>query len=250
LDSLICFADCADCLKVASADKVSLDIDGPFAADLPLASDNLVLRAAGLFGSDQGARIALTKNLPVASGIGGGSADAAAALCALASLWGKDLPPVSAQARLGADVPVCVAGHATRARGIGDKLSPVPQMPVLIAVLVNPGRELPTATVFNATRNKENAGLPAFPSGSSPKEWIGYIARQRNDLTGAALSMIPEIGKIIGHLKASEGCHVARMSGSGATCFGLFESDAAAVSAALRIAEMHPNWWVQKTHLG
>ena len=249
LDSLVCFAEVADDLRVLPAKDLSLTIDGPFGADLPVQTDNLVLRAARMLGGNQGAEIHLTKNLPIAAGIGGGSADAAAAILALAALWGRDIPSVQALTGLGADVPVCVAGGPTRVEGVGDRLKPITQMPELSAVLVNPRRALATSSVFAATREKENPGLTAFPSGATPLGWIDYISCQRNDLSDAAMSLLPEIGSVIAELAAFLGCRVARMSGSGATCFGVFEDDATASSASQQIAAAHPNWWVQHTRL-
>jgi 4-diphosphocytidyl-2-C-methyl-D-erythritol kinase len=241
LDSLVVFAGIYDEIRIEPAERLSLDIDGPYAAAL-VGPDNLVLRAARLLAPDSGAAIRLTKNLPIASGIGGGSADAAATLRALARLWGMGLPDMAAVARLGADVPVCLANRPVRMRGIGEVISPLPLLPALDIVLVNAGVAVPTPQVFKALAQKTNPPmadtLPNWPDAATFCTWL---AAQRNDLQNPAASFAPEITETLGLLQAT-GCLFAGMSGSGATCFGLYPPEHAKPAAA-SIAQLRPDWW-------
>lgn len=260
IDSLVAFAEIGDSLTAAPADELSLVLDGPFAASLPGPEDNLVLRAARLLaeaaGVAAGARLALTKRLPVASGIGGGSADAAAALRALARLWRLDLPEAELMAlglRLGADLPVCFAGRASVMGGIGETIAPVPPLPPAPVLLVNPGVELATAAVFAARAVR----APAFSA--APARWpdapahaaelAARLAPTRNDLTAAAVALAPAVGEALALVSGQPGCLLSRMSGSGATCFGLFEEAAAAAASAAAIRAARPGWWVAATRL-
>jgi 4-diphosphocytidyl-2-C-methyl-D-erythritol kinase len=241
LDSLVVFAGIYDEIRVAPADRLSLDIDGPFAAGLA-GPDNLVLQAARLLAPERGAAIRLTKNLPVASGIGGGSADAAAALRALAQLWGVALPLAADVAVLGADVPVCLASCPVRMRGIGDVMSPLPPVPALDIVLVNAGVAVPTPQIFKALTQKTNApmaeALPHWPDAAAFCDWL---AAQRNDLQPPAAGIAPKIDETLGLLRET-GALFAGMSGSGATCFALYPIGAAK-TAADSIAKQRPDWW-------
>jgi 4-diphosphocytidyl-2-C-methyl-D-erythritol kinase len=261
LDSLAAFAAVGDELTFAPASDLSLVIDGPFARDLVADDSNLVLRAARALAADSGrkpaAAIRLTKRLPVASGIGGGSADAAAALRGLDRLWGTDLP-ASRLARmaldLGADVPVCLTGVASFFGGIGEEIFLADPLPPAHLVLVNPGAPLATAAVFRA-----RAAGPMGNRYSEPDRWTtvlpdavalaGMLARRRNDLTDAAIGLMPEIGDVLAIIEQQSACLIARLSGSGATCFGLFESRGAAREAASAIATARPAWWVVATSL-
>lgn len=241
LDSLAVFAGFGDVLHGQPADELSLSLSGPFGAVLADEQDNLVLRAARALGG-HGARLMLEKNLPVASGIGGGSADAAAALRLLCRLWKlapPDLPGIALT--LGADVPVCLAGHPSRMSGIGERLDPAPNIPPCGLVLVNPGVALATADVFRARRGawSSPAGLPhAWPD-------VGTMAHDlrelRNDLQPPAIALQPAIGDVIAALETTPGCRLARMSGSGATCFGLFDDPGVAAEVATRLRR--PDWW-------
>lgn len=249
LDSLVVFADVGDVLRMSYDDRISLQVTGPKAAEVPQDGDNLVLRAAHMFGAPNGAAIVLEKFLPAAAGIGGGSSDAAAALRGLAHLWSFGLP--RDVARLGADVPVCLQGRPCRMRGIGEELGDVPRVPPLWAVLVNPGVPVPTREVFAKLESAENAPmsdtLPAWPGQGALIEWL---ATQRNDLQTPATLIAPVIGDVIEALAASEGCALARMSGSGATCFGLYTTQEEARSAETALRRAHPDWWVQRARLG
>jgi 4-diphosphocytidyl-2-C-methyl-D-erythritol kinase len=244
LDSLVCFADIGDVLRVEAADGLSLSVDGPLSAGVPTDDSNLVLKAARLFEHSAGADISLTKNLPNAAGIGGGSADAAAALLALAELW--DVPLPDDVVRLGADVPVCLAPMALRMRGIGDELSLVAPLPPLWAVLVNPGVALETPPVFKALACKENAVMDRVPECGDAVGFASWCREQRNDLETPAIGLAPIIDDVLSALESSL---LARMSGSGATCFGLCESAVHADALASQIRADHPDWWVVSTTL-
>lgn len=242
LDSLVVFPDVGDVLRVAPADTLTLDIDGPFAGDLK--GDNLVLQAARLL-SDRGAAIGLEKNLPVASGIGGGSADAAAALRVLSNLWGIAIPAGDTLSGLGADVPVCMKQHPVRMQGIGDILTPLPPLPAFWIVLVNSGEGVNTGAVFQTMETRQNPPIStlrkAFPDCAS---LFAYLGQQRNDMQGAASRMSPVINTVLAQLSATPGCALARMSGSGGTCFGLYRTQDAAEAAAKAIQSAQPDWWV------
>jgi 4-diphosphocytidyl-2-C-methyl-D-erythritol kinase len=248
LDSLVAFADVGDRLTVAPADGLTLSVTGPFAAGLDAESDNLVLRAARALAARAGiapaGALVLEKNLPVASGIGGGSADAAAALRLLCRFWGLD--PASADslaAGLGADVPVCVAGVPAVMSGIGEVLTPAPALPDVGIVLVNPGVAISTPSVFRA-RSGAFSGPAYFPATGwhGCDALVAALRTTRNDLEPAARLLAPSIGQVLDTLGETPGCRLARMSGSGATCFGLFATPEAARAAVRTIART--GWWV------
>ncbi len=247
LDSLVVFADLGDVIRVEEADALQLDVTGPMAAGVPGGADNLVLRAAGLLDPVRGARITLEKHLPSAAGIGGGSSDAAATLRALSALWGVPLPRASVTVTLGADVPMCLTPVAQRISGIGEGALPVDGWPALPAVLVNPGVSVPTPRVFRALARKDNAPMPArLPEMGDARAVADFLSEMRNDLSAPAQTEAPVIRDVLGALDDSL---FAGMSGSGATCFGLYADDAAARSAAARIAAACPDWWVVPTTL-
>ncbi len=245
LDSLVVFADVGDRVSVVAADRLGLTITGPMAGSLPVAEDNLVLRAARLFGAGHGAAITLDKVLPVASGIGGGSADAAATLRALAALWGTGLPPLSRVLSLGADVPVCLAGVPARMEGVGEVITPVPGLPAAWLVLINPGVGVATPDVFGGLSRRDNPPLPrTLPALRGVAELAAFLQMQRNDLEPAAMLLAPVVAQVKSALAAQQGCLLARMSGSGATCFGLFADPLSAASAARAVRTAQPGWWV------
>lgn len=247
LDSLVVFADCGDRLWLDPGGPLGLIVSGPRAAGVPTDASNLILKAAAHLGAARGAAH-LEKHLPAAAGIGGGSSDAAAALRLYAEAQGCALPDDGAA--LGADVPVCLRGRATRMEGIGEGLSDLPGLPPLPAVLVNPGVDVPTPIVFKALAAKDNAPMPAaLPTLCDPQAFADWLTTQRNDLETPAQTVEPIITTVLERLSASEGCALARMSGSGATCFGLFGTAARASAAAALIAADHPDWWVQPTTL-
>lgn len=256
LDSLVAFAGVHDVVEVAPADELSLVAEGPFANALPAADDNLVLKAAVALkqaaGVAGGARIRLEKSLPVASGIGGGSSDAAAALAGLARLWDIDAGAVDMPAlglSLGADVPVCLKGYAAFVGGIGADIVRAPALPPAWLVLANPGKAVATAEVFR-TRQGDFGGSGRFDeSPATARVLAELLASRGNDLTEAAVALEPEIGAVLAALEAAAGVLLARMSGSGATCFGLFAEAGAAAAAGALIGRDHPGWWVRATPL-
>ncbi len=248
LDSLVVFAEVGDRLSVSAGSELSLTVTGPFAAGLAVEPDNLVLRAAhglaDLAGIRASGALVLEKNLPVASGIGGGSADAAATLRLLCRFWGI-APELNGLARtLGADVPVCLLGQPALMSGVGEILLPAPPLPQVGLVLVNPGVTVSTPGVFQARSGGGFSEVACFPRGG----WGDTFALAtdlrglRNDLQAAACSIAPAIGDVLVVLSSMPGCLLARMSGSGATCFGLFTSAGAAREAAVGITR--EGWWV------
>ncbi|MBV8651871.1 MAG: 4-(cytidine 5'-diphospho)-2-C-methyl-D-erythritol kinase [Alphaproteobacteria bacterium] len=251
LDSLVAFADIADVVTARPADDLTLAIDGPFAAELTGAADeNLILRAARLLASRAGvaagAAFGLTKILPVASGIGGGSSDAAAALRALAALWqvglnDRELTAIAGE--LGADVPVCLLARTAWLGGIGERIEAAPQLPPVGIVLVNPRIALPTPAVFKARRGAFSLPGRFDERPGDAASLAALLGARRNDLTDAAIGIVPEIAEILAALSATQGVRLARMSGSGATCFALYDGIAAARQAAERLAAQHPGWW-------
>ena len=245
LDSLAVFAAAGDVLHAEPADALSLDLRGPFADGLRAEPDNLVLRAARALAEGAGvaakARLVLDKRLPLASGIGGGSADAAAALRLLGRLWRVDSATVAAAAAgLGADVPVCVAGRPARMGGIGERLSAAPGLPAFGLLLVNPGVPVSTPEVFRARAGPFSAEAALPPAWDGAAAMAADLAELSNDLQAPATALCPVIADVLGWLRSRPGCLLARMSGSGATCFGVFADEAAAAAAATGVP---PSWW-------
>ncbi len=244
LDSLGVFAGAHDVVSAMESDVLSLSIDGPFAAGLQANADNLVLRAVRALAeaTDRPAHAALrlTKNLPIASGIGGGSADAAATLRALASLCGVTIPQNLAQT-LGADVPVCLRSTASRMTGIGEILTPAPGLPSCGLVLINPGVALSTPAVFRARTGAFSLPAALPPAWPNAHAMADTLASLTNDLQAAAEQLCPAISQVLAALRADSACLLSRMSGSGATCFGLYETPAAARQAAASLSR--PGWW-------
>lgn len=247
LDSLVAFTDLADEIEVAPASGLSLEIVGPAAASLDGDADNLALKAARLLAGRAGvaprAALRLTKRIPVAAGLGGGSADAAATLLALVELWRVAMPQeelFDLAATLGADVPMCLAGRPALASGIGERLAPAPQLPACAILLVNPGVALPTPAVFGARRGGFSASMPLGGGWQGLGEFAGDLARRGNDLTDAAISLQPEVGDVLERLRRSDGVAHVAMSGSGGTCFGLYRT----IEEAQRAASHLPvPWW-------
>ena len=243
LESIVGFADYGDVLTFEAADLTTLTISGPFAESLASEANNMVLKAAHCFSGEKGAAIRLQKNLPVASGIGGGSADAAAALRGLAALWDEPLPTPEVQLALGADVPVCLASGILLMQGIGEEIRPVSGVAAKPLILVNPGIFVSTPKIFRALATKENT-----PIELQKNHGWDWILEQRNDLQGPAVLIEPVITEVLDAITQA-GAKLARMSGSGATCFGVFDTEDLAENAALTIGANHPNWWVQATRL-
>ncbi|MEJ0018940.1 MAG: 4-(cytidine 5'-diphospho)-2-C-methyl-D-erythritol kinase [Acetobacteraceae bacterium] len=245
LDSLAVFAGAADRVTAAAAADLTLRIGGPFAAGLDTETDNLVLRAARALAAETGvkagAALVLDKHLPVASGIGGGSADAAATLRLLSRLWRRPAATAALAVRLGADVPVCLMSVPMRMGGIGEHLSPAPALPDCGILLVNPGVAVATADVFRARSGGWSMPAPLPVGWTSVAAMAADLAALRNDLEPAARSLRPVIGEVVAAIAGRAGCRLARMSGSGATCFGLFDDAAAAQRAAVDLRR--PGWW-------
>ena len=254
LESLIVFADVADEIEAVPAPGDSLTSTGPFAGGLGNGETNLVSRAVAAFRArwpgavETGLALTLHISLPVAAGIGGGSADAAAALRLMAGLSSQAIPIAELSAlaaQLGADVPACLLSRPLVARGIGEILAPLPEFPELHIVLVNPMVPLATADVFRRLRTHDNYPLPALPTPLTRPAQLGiWLAETRNDLEPPAIKLVPVIGDLIERLRAAPGCILARMSGSGATVFGLFGSSTQAHQAASDLRQASPDHWV------
>lgn len=252
LDSLVVFAGVGDCLWAEPAGSLELAVEGPFAGDVPTDGSNLVLRAARALAEALGrpaeARLILDKRLPVAAGIGGGSSDAAAALRALATLWAVEPDEnllLRLGAKLGADVPVCLFGGPALVGGVGEVLRPAPPLPEAWLVLANPGVALSTAEVFQARGGDPFAAPRACgPAPRDAEALAELLSARRNDLEAPARRLCPEIDAVLAALAGMPGCLLGRMSGSGATCFGLYGSAAEAGAAAAAIAAEQPAWWV------
>jgi len=258
LDSLVVFPQIGDRVSVEASEALELLIEGPFASNLESPSeDNLVLKAAALFAEEIGTaplkvKLTLSKRLPVASGIGGGSSDAATALRLLEDHTGIYLDDDRLHAialKLGADVPVCLSVQPQLMRGVGDNVSPAPQMPKSGMVLVNPRVGVSTPQVFSALKNRSNAALPPIPdSFETLSELIGLLTACRNDLQQPAIETCPEIAEILEALGAENDILFARMSGSGATVFGLCEAGRETeLERSLRTR--HPDWWIASGRL-
>jgi 4-diphosphocytidyl-2-C-methyl-D-erythritol kinase len=257
LDSLIAFADVGDCVTAAPAPSLSLTVGGPEAGAIAeLGEDNLVMGAArllaGATGANQpgaaplGAALYLDKQLPAASGIGGGSSDAAATLRALGRLWRHPLDPdalMTLALKLGADTPACLAARPVWVGGIGERLEPAPGLPPAGILLANPRRALPTAAVFTARRGAFSESGRFDPMPPDAAGLAAILRERRNDLTDAALTLLPGTLPVLKTLMQLPGALLARMSGSGATCFALFPDRAAALAAGALLARAEPQWW-------
>jgi len=245
VETVFAFAQAGDLLRVAEGDSLTLRIEGPFASQLTAEPDNLVLRAAAAlrqrFGIARGAALTLDKYLPIAAGLGGGSADAAATLRLLLRFWAlpnalEELVPIARA--LGADVPACLLSRPVRGEGRGDNLLPLAHWPLAGApvLLANPRIALSTAEVFRAWGGRDRGAL-------------GEPMTGRNDLEEPALRLVPAIGDVLEALRATKGVRLVRMSGSGASCFALYEHDQARDTAHAEIAARHPGWWLLASNL-
>ncbi len=253
--SLVVFAGIGDRLSLTPAAALSLKVTGAF-LDTGPADENLVLKAARALQAwanqhghkTEPVELALEKNVPVASGIGGGSSDAAATLLMLAAHWRlpiavDDLYALGLQ--LGADVPVCLRAASTLVSGVGETLTPIDTLPPFALLLVNPRVEVPTARVFKSLTARSGAYARALPALATARELAMYLDGTINDLAAPAKAIAPLIMQAENAIAATDGCLAARMSGSGATCFGLYETKPAADAAAQAIAAAHPGWWVK-----
>ncbi|HEY0599832.1 4-(cytidine 5'-diphospho)-2-C-methyl-D-erythritol kinase [Brevundimonas sp.] len=260
LASLVAFADIGDIVTVEAADRLSLDVRGPFADGLSAQDDNLILRALRALGEAAGTgepslAVTLDKRLPVAAGLGGGSSDAGAALKLARDALGLDLDDAALAeiaGTLGADGPMCLHARAAWAEGRGERLTFEPRLPSLPALLINPGVASPTGEVYRAY----DAGPPASAERPEPPPaWdvatvADWLAGRRNDLQAPAVARAPAIAEVLAAAATAPEVRLVRMSGSGATVFALFETPAAAAAAAGRLSENHPGWWIRPTNLG
>jgi 4-diphosphocytidyl-2-C-methyl-D-erythritol kinase len=260
IESVVAFADCADRLTLTPGPELTLQMSGPLAQACGATSDNLVLKAARLLAERvpnmKAGRFTLDKVLPVAAGIGGGSADAAAALRLLAQLNGLSLDDerlLEVALETGADVPVCLASRACDMTGVGETLLPL-SLPIIPCVMVNPCVPVATRDVFDALGLRSGEllvgatdvfrGTDWPEAGASVEDWVEVLADNTNDLEAPATRIQPVIGAVIAALNATNGAWLARMSGSGATCFAIYENTADAGRAADKIRRDHPDWWV------
>jgi 4-diphosphocytidyl-2-C-methyl-D-erythritol kinase len=262
LSSLMVFADVGDTLALREGGPLDLAIGGDFGAGLTAGEDNLVLRAGRALIAEAGGdlppfRLALTKDLPLAAGVGGGSSDAGAALRLIRDAFAPHIDDARLEAiaaSLGSDGAACVWGRPVIAEGRGEQLFPAPALPRLDAVLVNPRVESPTGPVYrayDAAGAPGDAHRPAMPEVfESAEELAGFMALCRNDLEAPALAIAPAIGAVLDTLRGEPETLLARVSGSGATCFALCAGDIEAEGLAERLVQIRPDWWVRRCRLG
>jgi 4-diphosphocytidyl-2-C-methyl-D-erythritol kinase len=253
LDSCVVFTQLSDRLTIVPDDRLTLELTGPFAPALGAQGDNLVIRAARRLaahaGRLPGGRLILDKRIPVTAGLGGGSADAAATLRGLNRVWDlglstSELLPIALE--LGADVPVCLFGRSARMRGIGERLEPL-DLPTLDLVLANPRRAVPTARAFAGLGPIGSVQPSEAPAPTSRSDLLDWLRGCSNDLEPPARRLVPTIDRVLEALAREPGCRLARMTGSGATCFGVFDDAPAAGRAAAALRRAHPEWWVVST---
>ena len=255
LESLVAFTSCGDEIVLDLADRFSLSLSGPFGAQLGSGEDNLALKAAKALaaaaGIRRGAHIALRKTLPIASGLGGGSADAAAVLRGLVRLWQIEpdrnlLHGIAAS--LGADVPACLDCVSCWIEGNGERVHALPALPTAGVLLINPGIPVPTPQVFAAIRSRRGLGVnPPEHAFKDVRALVDFLQATTNDLEAPARELAPVIGDVLRELADLPDILLVRMSGSGATCFGLFEDERAARAAAVLLREHQPEWWIAET---
>lgn len=256
LQSLIVFVDVGDRLTFAPHDGMFIDIEGPFATELQALRDNLVYKAARALADEYGVplrgKITLEKNLPTASGMGGGSSDAAATLTGLAKLWGlpeeQDRLLRLAQ-KLGADVPACLIRKPVWTEGIGEKITRLPEMPTMHLVLANPRAPTQTPEVFSRFDARFSPPIQFIGRRKTLREWIADLKIYRNDLTDAAIGVSPVISTVLQALRDTPNCHFSRLSGSGATCYGVYDNRESALAAVNKLHTAYPRWWIAAASL-
>jgi len=259
LASLVAFADIGDRVTMGQASRLSLSVTGPFGAGLD-GHDNLILKALRMLGEAVGIgeprlHVALDKRLPIAAGLGGGSADAGAVLRLAPRILGMEIDEailISVAERLGADAPMCLIGRSALAEGRGERLTFADPLPPLHALFVNPGVPSSTGAVYRAYDDDPvgDAVQPPPPDDWHPATVIDWLAKQRNDLQSPALNLTPAIGTALTAVEALPDVRLTRMSGSGATIFGLFDDAEAVTEAAVRLSRDRPGWWIRPTVLG
>lgn len=250
LQSLVCLTEFGDQIQLSSDIDFTFLVTGPYSSGIPLDDSNLVVQAAKFMAQKHSrlldCKIVLEKNLPIASGIGGGSSDAAAVVKALSQYWSVPVPNADELMAMGADIPVCMTTGLTLMEGAGEKIMHLSAAPNWGLLLVNPNVGVSTTAVFNALSTKNNPPMHDVIEKCVDVAWLWH---QRNDLELPSMAIVPEVSAVIDALSASPYCQVARMSGSGATCFGVFTSIAEANIAAENLQRAHPNWWVVATKL-
>ena len=250
MQSLVCLTEFGDQIHLTPAVNFSFQVIGPYAAGIPVDESNLVVQATKFMAKKHSktldCQIILEKNLPMASGIGGGSSDAAAVMRALSQYWSVPLPNADELMALGADIPVCLTTGLTLMEGAGEDVTQLSAAPNWGLVLVNPNVVVSTPAVFNALNSKHNPPMQNVAENCVDITWLGD---QRNDLEPPAIAMVPEVVAVVDAISATLHCQMARMSGSGATCFGLFANTEHANAAAKRLQRAHPNWWVVSTKI-
>ena len=250
LQSLVCLTEFGDQIHLSPATDFSFQVIGTYASGIPVDESNLVVQAAKFMAQKHSksldCQIILEKNLPMASGIGGGSSDAAAVMRALSQYFSVPLPNVDELMTLGADIPVCMTTGLTLKEGAGEDVTQLSAAPNWGVVLVNPNVGVSTPAVFNALNSKRNLPMQDVAENCVDIAWLGD---QRNDLEPPAMAMVPEVGAVVDAISAAPHCQMARMSGSGATCFGVFADIKHANAAAERLQQAHPDWWVVSTKI-
>ena len=245
LDSLVAFPSVGDDIFIELAEEITLEIGGTFGGDLPIAK-NLILTAANLLHKGSlGALITLNKELPISSGLGGGSSNAAVVLKVLSKLWDQPLPTITQLVSLGADVPVCLNWNLQRMRGMGEKLETVDEPPMMWIVLANQGEKISTHSVFESIKSfsiEDPGSLPVF---KTQELFLEYLIPRGNDLEGLAVEKFPQIQNLLDAIKKTNGCSISRMSGSGATCFGIFLKKDDAYVASKELGKSFPNAWIR-----
>ncbi len=249
ISSLVAFTALGDRLTIAPSRSRGLTVQGPFADRVPHDESNLVAQALRSLGCEDEVTITLDKQLPVEAGLGGGSSNAATAMQMTARLLGLDLPAPPSTLTLGCDIPACLHGQPALVGGLGEQITPVPSIPNFFSVLVFPMFPLPTKDVYQALTKPCGQALDMPPTGNNRAAFISWLREQANDLEAAAITLEPRIRDVIATIRATSGCLLARMSGSGAACFGLYDNRSDAVRATRSIATSHAHWWVRGTRL-
>ena len=245
LDSLVAFPRIGDNIFIELAEEISLKIVGKFAGELS-ARDNLILEAAKLlYRAGLGASITLNKELPISSGLGGGSSNAAVVLKILSELWGRPMPNLDDLVSIGADVPVCLNWDLQRMSGVGEKLEKVDQPPLMWIVLVNRGEKISTRSVFEGVQSFSDKNSGLLPVFKTEELFLEYLLTRENDLEAPVLERFPQIQNLLNAIKKTYGCSMSRMSGSGATCFGIFLKKYDAYQASKKLTESFPNAWIR-----
>ena len=254
LDSIVGFTDFGDHLSFEKSDRLKLSVQGAFSNQIPLDETNLVLKAAELLRKinniECGAHITLTKNLPPSSGLGGGSSDAAAAIRGLSRLWQVDPPELAYLMQIGSDLPVCINQKTQHMKGFGEILKEIETFPTLPILLVNPLKKVSTQTVFRMLKNKQNSPLLGYEKLiRTKKDWINWLLLQRNDLTIPAISIEPAISEVLQTISTQTSVEKFSMSGSGATCFGIFKNKKDCDLALEKLRQERPEWWSVSTKI-